>query len=1092
MLELFSQTALKIQAGSAVENVLQDALNQLQPLWRADGITLYRGEQVFVSTGAGVESEPLPPAWQAQKVQQASGATWYWPVLVQQKGWGWLMIHWTTDNLSPECESEIELIAAQIGLLIQASQCVNNEPFPIPILKDEPYHFLLNYLPVGVCLSDPQTNCIYANKKLSELWQMPVEELLGHGWQKAVHPDDLPRLFQLQQQLLANPTDIQVEYRIQRADGSILNMHSTVKVLQSQTGEVVGFLATHRDITQEKLLETMLCDSEKRYRQIVDYQTDFLIYSLPDTTITFGNSAIYQALGYAWETAEMVGMTWRDIVVDARDWKNLVEQVEQLTPQQPLFRYTHPICGKQGQIVWVEWLNLGIFDEDDRLMGMQSLGRDVTLLRQAEQALQESRQEFATLLQNTPGMVYRYHPATSEHPMYFSYVSDYAEEIFELTPAEIMADSENIWLSFIVPEDLPKLLNSVQDAVARSAPWHCQWRIITPSGKLKWLEGRSQMRQRENKQFWDGIIFDITELKETQQELEASRTFLQQILHNLPLVVWRYQLWPDGREAFKYVSPTCAELFGVNAEAAMSDPQLLWNLVPPEDIPPLQQAAQISQANLTLWQCEFRITTPQGQTKWLRGTGQPRRQPDGSTVWDSVFQDITAQKEAELRLQKFNQQLESRIQERTIQLQQQAQEEGLLRLIIEAIHESVDIAKTLPVVLTETRQTLSCDRVVVYQFNPDWSGYFLAESVGDGWVPVVNSPLTTLSDHCLQETQGGRFQQHYILVSNDIYQSGFTDCHIQLLESFQARAFLVVPIFLERDLWGLLAAYQNSDARVWQTNEINMLQHVGLHLAIALRQSELYKAAQAQVVELQKLNRMKDEFLSTVSHELRSPMHNIGLALKMLELRLKKAGVLERPELQIGQYLNILKTSTQRETDLINDLLDLARLNVETRNIPLESVNVQAVLDKILPPIRERIQNQKQQFIFVPPKQDCYLASHPHFLERILQELLHNACKYTPAHETITLAVEPSDEDHCTFRVINTGVTIPPEEQKRVFDNFYRIANHDPWQYGGTGLGLALVKKMTEQLHGQIELLSEDNQTEFRVHIPRHKEAHLG
>ncbi|MEN9279689.1 MAG: ATP-binding protein, partial [Gloeomargarita sp. DG_1_4_bins_134] len=162
------------------------------------------------------------------------------------------------------------------------------------------------------------------------------------------------------------------------------------------------------------------------------------------------------------------------------------------------------------------------------------------------------------------------------------------------------------------------------------------------------------------------------------------------------------------------------------------------------------------------------------------------------------------------------------------------------------------------------------------------------------------------------------------------------------------------------------------------------------------------------------------------------------------------------------------------------------------RNIPLESVNVQAVLDKILPPIRERIQNQKQQFIFVPPKQDCYLASHPHFLERILQELLHNACKYTPAHETITLAVEPSDEDHCTLRVINTGVTIPPEEQKRVFDNFYRIANHDPWQYGGTGLGLALVKKMTEQLHGQIELLSEDNQTEFRVHIPRHKEAHLG
>ncbi|MCS7032315.1 MAG: GAF domain-containing protein, partial [Gloeomargarita sp. SKYG116] len=181
-----------------------------------------------------------------------------------------------------------------------------------------------------------------------------------------------------------------------------------------------------------------------------------------------------------------------------------------------------------------------------------------------------------------------------------------------------------------------------------------------------------------------------------------------------------------------------------------------------------------------------------------------------------------------------------------------------------------------------------------------------------------------LADHCLQETQGGRFRQHYILVSNDIYNSGFSPCHIQLLEQFQARAQVVIPIFLYEKLWGLLAAYQNSGPRIWQTNEIEILQHVGLHLAIALRQSQLYKAAQAQVIELQKLNKLKDEFLSTVSHELRSPMHNIGLALKMLELRLNRSGVLDDEELGIRRYLDILKTATQRETDLINDLLDLA------------------------------------------------------------------------------------------------------------------------------------------------------------------------
>ncbi|APB34768.1 serine/threonine protein kinase and signal transduction histidine kinase (STHK) with GAF and PAS/PAC sensor [Gloeomargarita lithophora Alchichica-D10] len=1075
---------LQIQAGAAVDGVLQSVLTQIQPAWKAHHISLYRGQQKLLTAGEPAGNVPLPNTWQVQKIPSESGETWCWPVLVRQQGWGWLVGHWDTSPRK-KIVPQGELLTAHIGLIIQASPA-SNYPLPLPTTEEEPYQFLLNVLPIGIAITNAAGSCIYVNEYLSQqLWQMPSDEMLGWNWTDAIHPDDREQVTQSWQRAIDTPIhEYAEEYRLQRRDGAVIWVRDQALVLRNPHGDIAGFICISTDITEAKNLQTRLTTSEQKYRQIVNYQTDFLAYSLPDGTVTFANPYLYQCLGYNIKQEEIIGLTWEQAIPDAEDLQILAQKIQEITPQNPIFTHTNPIRGKQGQILYAEWINLGVFDEQGTLLMIQSIGRDITLLRQKESELRESQQQFATLLQNMPGMVYRYHPATDEQPHRFSYVSDYAEEIFELKPAQIMENPTMVWMNFTHPEDLNLLLTSIQEAVSQSAPWHCQWRTITPTGKLKWLEGRSQMRQDHKEAFWDGIVMDITKLKNTELALAENQKLLENILTNLPITIWRYQLWPDGREALPYVSTGSGDLYGIPSEQAQQNVQALWDLVVPEDVPRIRASTAESQQNLTLWQAEFRIVTPQGECKWLRGQGQPQRQPDGSTVWDSIMIDITPRKQAEIALNHWNQELEQRIQERTFILQKQAQSEGLLRLIIETIYESSDITKTLPIVLDETRATLACDRLVVYQFNPDWTGYFLAESVADGWVSVVNGAMTTLSDHCLEETQGGRFQQHYILVSNDIYQSGFSPCHIALLEQFQARAHIIVPIFLEQKLWGLLAAYQNDAPRIWQTNEIETLKHVGLHLAIALRQAELYKTSQAQVVELQKLNQLKDEFLSTVSHELRSPMHNIGMAIKMLELRLQKSGVLENSELGIERYLDILKSATQRETELINDLLDLARLNADAVDLIFAPVDIQQILSKLLPAITERTCDQNQHLNLQLPEHLCPIETHADSLERILQELLHNACKYTPKEETITLAIDCESENYYQFQVINTGVAIPPEERDRVFDNFYRIPNHDPWQYGGTGLGLALVKKLVERLHGEIHLISQNNSTEFRVNLP--------
>ncbi|MGD1917568.1 MAG: sensor histidine kinase [Pleurocapsa sp.] len=104
-------------------------------------------------------------------------------------------------------------------------------------------------------------------------------------------------------------------------------------------------------------------------------------------------------------------------------------------------------------------------------------------------------------------------------------------------------------------------------------------------------------------------------------------------------------------------------------------------------------------------------------------------------------------------------------------------------------------------------------------------------------------------------------------------------------------------------------------------------------------------------------------------------------------------------------------------------------------------------------------------------------------VKRILSELINNASKYTPGNEEIIFSARSSSHG-IELQVINTGVEISPVEQHRVFDKFYRIPNHDPWKFGGTGIGLALVENLINLLGGDIHLESQTGQTAFTIDLP--------
>jgi signal transduction histidine kinase len=210
-------------------------------------------------------------------------------------------------------------------------------------------------------------------------------------------------------------------------------------------------------------------------------------------------------------------------------------------------------------------------------------------------------------------------------------------------------------------------------------------------------------------------------------------------------------------------------------------------------------------------------------------------------------------------------------------------------------------------------------------------------------------------------------------------------------------------------------------------------------------------------------------------------MANIKMASEMLELYLQRLPNRHELPSNIERYLQILKKECQRETGLINDLLDLARL--ESRDIPLNmsSLQLDTWIFALAKTFEERAQKQRQRFqVHIPT---LVIETELTYLERIVTELLHNACKYTPAGELIQISAQ-QEGDRLILSVCNSGVEIPMSECDRIFDKFYRIPNNDPWKQGGTGLGLALIKKLVQQLHGTIQLHSAQSQTCFIIVLP--------
>ncbi|MBE8999887.1 PAS domain S-box protein [Nostoc sp. LEGE 12447] len=527
-------------------------------------------------------------------------------------------------------------------------------------------------------------------------------------------------------------------------------------------------------------------------------------------------------------------------------------------------------------------------------------------------------------------------------------------------------------------------------------------------------------------------IRDITEYKRIERKLQEQNEFLRRIFESIPLMIalidtngklqWVNQEWESvlGWKFKDFQTGDVLEALYPNAEYR-------------QDVINFMQSAQHDWA-------DFRTQLRDGDlldTSWTNV-----KLANGQII--TIGQDITERKRTELALKG------------------QAEREQLMRTVAQRIRQSLNLQDILNATVQEVRDLLGVDRVVVYQFDSEMIGTIMAESVEPGWRVSLG---VEIYDTCFQTGKGAEYYQVNKRAIANIYEAGLTDCHIRLLEQFEVKANLVVPILLEvssqnpgSHLWGLLIAHQCSGFREWEKNQLDLLDQVTVQLAIAIQQSSIFEQAQTELVQRQKAQvklknalAEKEVLLKEVHHRVKNNLQIVSSLLQLQSQTLKDPEaikVLRESQNRIESisliHKNLYTSANIGQIDVADYISNLAASLLISYQIWPDRITLETDIDSVNLNVDQAIA--------------CGL---------VINELISNALKHAfPNQQVGTISI--------ALRNINNSI------EMTIQDNGIGLPANLDWT-NTDSLGLSLVYDLvTEQLEGNITL-ERNHGTGFKI-----------
>ncbi|HEY9704570.1 MAG TPA: ATP-binding protein, partial [Allocoleopsis sp.] len=472
----------------------------------------------------------------------------------------------------------------------------------------------------------------------------------------------------------------------------------------------------------------------------------------------------------------------------------------------------------------------------------------------------------------------------------------------------------------------------------------------------------------------------------------------------------------------------------------------------------------------TDYQVQFRIFTPSGELRWIENKGKIYRDDTGNPVrMSGVSMNITERKKAEITLEKNLQKI------------------ILLKQITQEIRSSLNTDQILQTTAIEVGKTFEVNRCLIHTYNtePVEKIPVVVEYLVNDSRSMLGLEIPIMGNPHVQKVMG----QDQAVVSHNVYTDPLLIWAKDFCEQINLKSMLVVRTSYNGETNGIIALHQCDRYRQWTLDEIELIESVAAQVGIALAQAKLLEKEIKQREELtlknialeeakinaESANKAKSEFLAMMSHEIRTPMNAvIGMTGLLLDTNLTN---------EQYEFVEIIRNSGDNLLTLINDILDFSKIESGKLNLECQPYHLKHCIEEALDLLAPFATSKGLELAYILDADlPRIIMGDMTRLRQILVNLISNGVKFTQTGEIVVYVKSYSlniagdnepEKVEITIGVKDTGIGIPPERMDKLFKPFSQGDTSITREYGGTGLGLVISRRLTELMGGKMWVESE-------------------